>query len=405
MKDRPIQSAIPSTGVALKDFCVIYFGNDWFGENRTSSHHIAARLGAVAPVLYIETPGIRAPKASGRDFRKLFRKISMAFQPPRKVDEQFWLITMPQIPFRNLPFAGLANRTLGQYLVRRALKHLGFRKTLSWFVVPHPGELAKRLGEHLTIYYCIDDYAAFPGVDREAIAKLDDDLTRRADIVFVAGPTLIESKKKLNSVVEFSPHGVDVDMFALASDPTTVAPPETRDLQRPIIGYFGTLGEWIDVDLIAHLARSRPSWTFLIIGFAAADPGDLKNLPNVILAGPKPYRTLPQWAKVFHAAIIPYRHTQQVENANPLKLREYLATGKPVVAVPTPEIQRFADHIYLADTREDFLRMLERAMEEDSEDRRNSRMAAVAGLSWDARFREVARIVERELDRKVKGTR
>src|SRR5438105_14711920 len=115
----------------LSDLGIIYFGNDWAAENRTSSHHIAARLSERAPLLYIETPGLRAPKASSRDFRKLFRKLRQAVRRPRRIGPQTWHMTMPQIPFRRLPLAGKLNVALGAFLVRRALRFLGFDSTLS----------------------------------------------------------------------------------------------------------------------------------------------------------------------------------------------------------------------------------------------------------------------------------
>src|SRR5690348_8335287 len=127
---------------SIGEFGVIYFGNDWSAENRTSSHHIAERLAARTSVLYVDSPGLRAPKANGRDLRKLARKLWSAVLPPRRVGERMWQISMPQIPFRGLPFVRRVNVVLGAFLIRRALTRLGFTRTVSWFAVPHPGFLA-----------------------------------------------------------------------------------------------------------------------------------------------------------------------------------------------------------------------------------------------------------------------
>src|ERR1035441_10210382 len=151
----------------LTDHAVIYFGNDWSAENRTSSHHIARRVAKRLPLLYVEVPGLRAPKASGRDMRKLWRKLKQAFQAPRTVGEQLWCITMPQLPFRRWAIVRMVNRTLGGYLVKRAARRLGFERTISWFLVPHAGALAGHLSEDLVVYYCTDDYSSFPDVDRD----------------------------------------------------------------------------------------------------------------------------------------------------------------------------------------------------------------------------------------------
>ena len=377
---------------------IIYFGNDWAAENRTSSHHVAERLAARMPLLYIDSPGLRAPTTSRRDMQKLFRKIIDAFRVPQPIGPRMWSISTPQIPFRRLPLVNLLNRLLGRFLVKRAVRRLGFRDLISWFVVPHPGPLAGSFGEKLIVYYCIDDYAALPDVDSEEVARMDENLTRRADQVFVASPTLVEAKKRLNPQTHYSPHGVDVELFAQASDPLYTMAEAAAKLRHPVIGFFGLIEAWIDLELIAYLAASRPQWTFLMIGRLAVDNACVKHLANVVFTGPKPYGTLARWARAFDVAVIPYKRTRQVLNSNPLKLREYLATGKPVVGVPIPETLRFGDCVRIAGSREEFMAAIEHALASDSPADAQRRMAAVAGMSWDARVDEVLRVVQNRLD-------
>jgi glycosyltransferase involved in cell wall biosynthesis len=261
---------------------------------------------------------------------------------------------------------------------------------------PHPAR-SRALGEALVVYYCIDDYAAMPDVDAGRIARLDENLTRDADQVFVASARLIESKTKINPTARHSPHGVDVDLFRRASDQATPVAERARALPRPIIGFFGLIEAWIDLDLIHYLAVSRPNWTFLLVGRLAVPARGLEQLPNVVFTGPQPYEELPKWARAFDAAIIPYHLNQQVLNANPLKLREYLATGKPVVSVPAPEVERFAQWVRIANGREEFLEQLEQALASDSPQAQANRMQAVSGMSWDARVEEVLTVVEMRL--------
>lgn len=379
---------------ALRDCGVIYFGNDWQAENRTSSHHVAARLAQRMPVLYVDSPGMRAPSASGRDFKRALRKLAAAFRRPREVAPGLWHCTVPQLPFRRIPGVDTLNRWFGRWAVQRARRVLPARRLISWFVVPHPGFLAGRLGEVLCVYYCIDDYAAHPGVDPELIGQRDLALSRRADLLFVAPPALLEAKRALNPNTVYAPHGVDLDLFARAADPATAVAPGAAGLAHPVVGYIGSLHSWIDLELMAWLARERPAWTFLCVGHAAADVSTLAALPNVRLAGPQPYGELPGWARAFDVAIIPYRLNRQVANANPLKLREYLATGKPVVSVRNPEIEKFARWVRIADGREAFLAALDDALANDTPAAAAERMAAVAGQTWDRRVEEVlARVV------------
>jgi glycosyltransferase involved in cell wall biosynthesis len=343
---------------------------------------------------------MRAPSASGRDVRRLFRKLAQALRKPEPIAPNLWHCTIPQIPFRRVRAVVALNRWFGRWAVRRAIAAVGFGRRISWFVVPHPGFLAGDLGEELVVYYCIDDYAAHPGVDAEAIAAADAALTSRADQVFVAPPALLETKRAQNRETAFSPHGVDFDLFARASDERTPQAAQTAALRRPVIGFFGLVADWIDVGLLAHIARERPEWTMLLIGHVSTDVAELEELPNVVLAGAQPYETLPSWAKAFDVAVIPYKLNRQVRNANPLKLREYLATGKPVISVPTPEVERFASHVRIAATREAFLAEVEGALRGDSAERRAARMSAVRPLSWDARVAEVLTTVCERLARK-----
>jgi glycosyltransferase involved in cell wall biosynthesis len=260
--------------------------------------------------------------------------------------------------------------------------------------------LARQFGERLVVYYCIDDYAALPDVDSEAVARMDADLLRRADQVFVASSLLLEAKRQLNPSAVHAPHGVDVRLFRAASDTTRPVAEPVRELPHPIIGFYGLIEAWVDLDLIGFLAEQRPTWTFLLIGRLAVDPGPLRRLPNVVFAGAQPYKSLPDWARAFDVAIIPYRLTRQVVNAAPLKLREYLATGKPIVAVSTQEIDRFARYIRIARTREEFLTHIEAALTDDSAADRAQRMEATNDMTWEARVDAVIDVVNQRLQQK-----
>ena len=375
-------------------FPIIYFGNDWNAENRTSSHHIAARLAKKHPLLYVDCPGLRAPKASGRDVKKLVKKLRQAAALPRKVGEQTWHMVLPQFPFRRLPLASELNRELGALLVRRAARHLGMERPLLWFAVPHPGILLGRLGERFSVYYCIDDYSALPDVDKPQIRAMDRHLTENANQVFVSAQTLLDAKAGMNANLVYSPHGVDVEHFGrAASDELAVAEP-ARKLGHPVIGFFGLIEGWIDLDLLAFLAKSRPSWTFLLIGRVAVDVSTLEKLGNVVFPGPQPYGDLPSWAKAFDVAIYPGGQNEFVRNANPLKIREYLATGKPVVSVSSREVERFRGVVRIANTREEFLREIDDALANDTAEARAERLKTVSTMSWDARVDEVLARVE-----------
>ncbi len=375
----------------------IYFGNDWFAENRTSSHHIAKRLGARFPVLYVESPGLRAPKATARDVSKIFKKLRMTFQPPEQVAPHFWRMTLPQIPLRRLGAIRAINRAFSRILINRAIRRLGFKDTVAWFHVPHPGFLAKTLGEKLTVFYCIDDYSKLPDVDGVAVAEMDRDLTAAADIVFACNQSLVDARRPINSNIYLSPHGVDTEVFARAIAPDTPIPDVLKNRPRPIVGSWGLIDQRIDLSILEHIARAHPEWTILLIGHTAVDVSALKRLPNVYFAGVRPYAELPSWAKAIDVCILPYTQTSLNTQSSPLKLREYLASGKPIVAVSLPEAKLLGDVVLTAEGGPGFVQAIEKALVTNTPELAAIRQKTVQSNTWDATVASVLAKLEAAL--------
>ena len=375
---------------------ILYFGNDWSAENRTSSHHIATWLAGRHQVYYLECPGMRAPTGSKRDLRKIWTKVWRFLRGPRAVNENLKVWTLMQIPLHRFRVVQACNRGLLRLAVRWLMWREGIQQPISWFMIPHVSSLAKKLGESVCVYYVTDDHAALPGVNVAKIESMDEELTRQADVVFVASETLYEKKRLVNANTHVSPHGVDVEHFGRAQSKELSIPADVAHLPRPVIGFYGLIERWIDLDLVAYLAEQRPEWTFLMIGRLAVPANEVPSRPNMHFIGKRDYCELPAYGKLFDVAIIPYRHNDQVFHANPLKLREYLAMGKPIVSVSTPQIDKFSDVVSIASSREEFLSMIDRVLQASADEQAGDvwkRMQRVASTSWDARLQAVWDIV------------
>jgi glycosyltransferase involved in cell wall biosynthesis len=373
---------------------ILYFGNDWFAENRTSSHHIARRLAREHRVYYIECPGLRAPQSSGRDFKKIGSKVARFARGPQSVGANLKVCTLLQVPLHRFRLV----RWLNQAIILATLRWLMWRERiqqpLAWFMIPHLAAVVGRIGERMSVYYCTDDYSAMPGVNERAVRLMDEEATKKSDVVFVASETLLEAKRRLNPNVHVSPHGVDLDHFAQALDHRLEVPAEMSGISHPIVGFFGLIERWIDLDLIRFLAESRPHWSFVMIGRLAAPAEELKRLRNVHFLGKRAYEDLPVYGKQFDVGILPYRLNRQVIHANPLKLREYLAMGKPVVSVSTNEISKYSDVIEIALSHTEFLAKLDAVLSRPSTpDEIQKRLDRVANESWDARVERILKIV------------
>lgn len=387
---------VPAAEPATPKVTHLYFGTDWEPENRTSAHHVARWLAERAPVMYFECPGMRPPRSTGRDIRRIVAKLFAAVGPPRRPSARVEVRTLLQLPFHRLPGVAAFNRWLLLRSVRRVVARVRREEgqIVSWFLSPHIGVLAGRLGEDLTVQYCVDDYASFPGVDAAAIAAMDEALSRNADLVFVTSKTMVPRKQAVATHVVLSPHGVDVEHFRKATDPRIRLPEEVRSLTGAVIGFFGLIEAWIDLDLVQTLADRHPEWTFVMIGRVAVPAAQVPVRPNIRFLGARPYQQLPDYGRRFDVSIIPYRFTQQVHHANPIKLREYLAMEKPIVSVPTPEITKFADVVRIATTADEWEMAIRDALAApDSAGERAAMRAAADAMTWNARLTRVDAVI------------
>jgi glycosyltransferase involved in cell wall biosynthesis len=220
------------------------------------------------------------------------------------------------------------------------------------------------------------------------------------DVVFVTAMPLLHAKKPFNANIHYSPHGVNVEHFNRALNPALPVPAELRDLPRPIVAFHGLIGEWVDLDLIEYLAQQRPAWSFVLIGKSAVALDRLQRFPNIHWLGPVDYDRLPEYCRLYDCSLIPFVRSHLTEFVNPLKIREYLAAGRPVVTAGLPEVEPYRGVAHLADTPEEYLREIELALQEQDAAHVATRVETVKNDSWEARLETVSEILEDCLRRK-----
>jgi glycosyltransferase involved in cell wall biosynthesis len=178
-------------------------------------------------------------------------------------------------------------------------------------------------------------------------------------------------------------------------------PAELAALPKPIVGYVGNVASYkIDVELLVAAGRTRPEWSFALVGpIGSGDPGtrlrELRSLSNVHLLGPRPYKDIPDYIHGFDVCLIPFRRSRVTDSSLPLKTFEYLAAGKPVVATPLPALRAepLDEVLDYAETAEQFVRAIESCLAEDGEERPAARRETAALYSWDRRFPEIEALV------------
>jgi glycosyltransferase involved in cell wall biosynthesis len=367
---------------------MLCFSHDWNGDP-LSKTHLMRLLARDNRVLWVNSIGYRAPSVSRRDISRAFKKLVAALQPIREPEPNLFVLNPLAIPAYGLGAVRALNTHLLRLQIKHAMHRLGFRRPINWVFNPAASLVAGTLGEEMLVYYCVDEYTAFKGVASEALTAMEERLLRRADLVVVSAQRLHESKARLNPRTALVRHGVDFHHFRRALDPGTSVAEEIACLPRPILGYFGLIAEdWVDVELLAHVARRFPHASLVLVGKVTRDVSALERLPNVHLLGRKPYATLPSYCKGFDAALIPFPVSEVTLNANPLKAREYLAAGLPVVSTPIPEVEVLGQ-CHIGATPEEFCRQIEIALAAPGP--RADRSETMRDHTWGARLEEIER--------------
>jgi len=250
-------------------------------------------------------------------------------------------------------------------------------------LVEHPAwhKVACGVPGATVVYDCLDLATGFSNV-ANSLAASEAAMLAGADLVIAASRPLAEHVSQQRSSILIR-NAAEVDFLAQGfSD---------RDAgERPIIGYFGAIAEWFNVEWIERCAAAHPHWDFRLIGRTdGCDTSRAAKLANVRFYGEMPYRKLPDLLREFDVAIIPFRIVELTRCTNPVKLYEYMAAGKPVVAAAIPEVIEATDLVYIADDASSFADRIEEALAEDSSALRARRQDWAREHTWASRARQL----------------
>lgn len=351
----------------------------------TSKHQIMKILAERNRVLWVNYRGTRRPRWCGADFRAGLSTLRRFAGGMRRVSSSFAQLTPLVLPGARSAWAQAIHQRMLVAQIRRALhrymlNHHG--PVQVWAFAPDVPYLAGQFGEECFLYYCVDDYSLFEGLDTPRIVAAENELIDRADLVVTTSEALWRTKSVRRTDVLLARHGVDYDTFAAAWRNPSTRPNDIAQVPGPIFGFFGLIEFWVDCDLIAAVARLRPQYSFVLIGDCRIDVSALRALPNVYLLGRRANGELPAYCAAFTAGLMPFTRGALARSINPIKMHEYLAAGLPVISTPLPEAQRYAGPIQIANHPDDFAIACDRALETNQPGRRESISRLVAGESW-----------------------
>ncbi len=364
---------------------LVVFSDDW-ARHPSSCQHLVSQLLDHVPTLWVNTVGTRAPKLSREDLGKAVTKLWQWCRPAWKTkaaasdaDAQALANLRVIAPAMYPGFRRGWQRSINARMISRAVNRALSGKLrngaaddgvqrVAVTTLPITADLPGRLDVDRWVYYCVDDFSVWPGLDGSIMDAMERDLVQRVDEVIVVSETLRQRVASFGKEATVLTHGIDLDHWSGDAD-ESVEPSSgkanekpgdepSHEPERPVwwsqvkgpaLLFWGVVDKRLDTEWCAALARECGGTLILAGPQQSPDPA-LSSLDNVLMPGAQPYELLPTLARSADVLVMPYEDAPVTRAMQPLKFKEYLATGKPVVARRLPAIEAWADAADLTET-------------------------------------------------------
>lgn len=357
-------------------------------------------------ILFVENLGIRRPAIG--DLPRLRSRVKnwwRGVKGIRKESDNLYILSPLVLPFPYSRVITFLNKWILLKSLNRWLKSMNFSASIIWTFLPTPliQNVLNNIPYRLLIYYCIDNFAESSKGARK-IKSYEEKILQDSDLVFVTSNELKNMCAKHSLNVHLFPFAVNIDRFSRVRERHEFrqTPADIKHLEGPIIGYIGGIHKWVDMAQVEATAKANPNAQVVMVGPVQVGEDKLPRLPNIHWLGQKPHEMVPHYVEAFDVAIIPYRITEYTKNVYPTKLNEYLAMGKPVVATPIPEIERFnkdfGNVVTLASEPDEFGQEVSATLlEGDVPEERARRIAVAEENTWSKTIMKMSTLIRQAL--------
>jgi glycosyltransferase involved in cell wall biosynthesis len=369
---------------------LLVFSDDW-GRHPSSCQHLIRRLQGRYHILWVNTIGMRPPSWGWSTLTRGLEKVrhwtkSRPVSNTVSVDnaDNVHVVNPKMWPWFRRRHDRALNRWLLVSQLQKALAGQP-KPVMAVTTLPIVADLMGELPVDRWIYYCVDDFSTWPGLDQKTLAFMEADVIRKADVLVAASAVLQHRLEQSRDRVSLLTHGVDLEHWSRAD---VVKHPALANLERPIVTFWGLVDRRMDLAFLDALSRQLKQGTIVLVGPEDQPDSALGAIPHLQRIPALPYEELPQIAAGTDALILPYRDAPVTEAMQPLKLLEYLATGKPVIARDLPATRFWADSLDLADTAPTFADKVTERLETGLLPEQRIARERLSQESWDARAAE-----------------
>ncbi len=331
----------------------IIFGED-FARHPHALEHLMRPLFPFNKIIWVETIGLRSPKFNLYDLKRIVDKVFQWFFKPKEerivVPQNVIIVSPFMIPFTQFQIVRRFNKYQVRKQVSEVLRTNNITKPITIASVLNACDFIGLFNEKLKVYFCVDEFSLWPGLDKQLVSRFENKIIQNSDLIIVTSETLSHAKTHDGIIPPVITHGVEFEHFNIGIKTQITSPFK--------ICYFGLFDERSNQDILQAIAEQVANCEIHIFGNVICSLKTLKEKENIKFHGVVPYAELPKAVGEMDLFVLPYYKNELTNFINPLKLKEYLSTGRPVVASDLPEVVKLKDYLYVGKNSQEFVELI-----------------------------------------------